>query len=446
MAILRARTGDSTEAPNQYSQPSRKGKKAWRKNVDVTEVQKGLEDLNEEIIRGGVIKEKDSADLFTIDVQGDSQISKRHPKHASKKGLKADEIIAARSAVPAVSMRKRPGEGKISDGLVPAKRVKKDWVSNKELSRLKRVADGQHDNTIEVRDATYDVWGAAPEPNPVEAVVASTKPVIKAPKTIKQKPISLLASGKQVAAVPKPTGGYSYNPDFHEYEARLNAESEKAVEAERKRLAAEEAERQRQEAAARSAAEADAAEARAELSEWEDDSEWEGFTSGVEDGDRPELKTPKRKTQTQRNRAKRRKEEEALAKHRAAMKERRAQEQRIKEIAEEVAQREANRQLALHSGAQDDVEELDDIEADDVSKLRRRQIGKYKLPDRDLELVLPDELQESLRLLKPEGNLLKDRYRSMLVRGKVESRRHIPFKKQAKKQITEKWTHKDFVL
>ncbi|KAL2206717.1 P60-like protein [Sarocladium strictum] len=444
MAILRGHQGDSVEAPNQYTQPSRKGKKAWRKNVDVTEVQKGLADLNEEIIRGGVIKEKDSADLFTIDIKGDSQISKRHPKHASKKGLKADEIIAARSAVPAVSMRKRPGDGKLSEGLVPAKRVKKDWVTHKELSRLKRVADGQHDNTIEVRDATYDVWGAAPEPTEVEAVVASTKPVVKAPKTSKQKPMSLLASGKQVAAVPKPSGGYSYNPDFHEYEARLNVESEKALEAERKRLAAEAAELEHQQAVARSAAEAEAAEARAELSEWEEDSEWEGFASGVED-DRPEVKMPKRKTPIQRNKTKRRKEDEAAAKHRAAMKARRAQEQRIKEIAEEVSQRDAERQLALQNVSDND-EELDTIDADEGSKIRRRQIGKYKLPDRDLELVLPDELQESLRLLKPEGNLLKDRYRSMLVRGKVESRRHIPFKKQAKKQITEKWAYKDFVL
>lgn len=39
-------------APQQHSQPSRKGKKAWRKNVDVSEVEKGLEQLNEEIIRG----------------------------------------------------------------------------------------------------------------------------------------------------------------------------------------------------------------------------------------------------------------------------------------------------------------------------------------------------------------------------------------------------------
>lgn len=43
---------ESGDAPSTYKQPSRKGKKAWRKNVDVTDVKEGLEDLNEEIIRG----------------------------------------------------------------------------------------------------------------------------------------------------------------------------------------------------------------------------------------------------------------------------------------------------------------------------------------------------------------------------------------------------------
>ena len=42
------------EAPSQYKQPSRKGKKAWRKNVDVTEVVQGLEEVNEKIIKGYV--------------------------------------------------------------------------------------------------------------------------------------------------------------------------------------------------------------------------------------------------------------------------------------------------------------------------------------------------------------------------------------------------------
>jgi nucleolar protein 53 len=266
------------------------------------------------------------------------------------------------------------------------------------------------------------------------------KSVVKAPKSMKQQAIALTANGKHPRAVPKPKGGYSYNPVFTDYEERLTEESKKAIEAEKKRLEDEEKEREKQAAAARSAAEAEAAEARANLSEWEEDSEWEGFQSGVEDG--PSKKRPERKTQAQRNRIKRRKEEERLAKHKAALKARRAQEQRIRDIADEVAQREAEKQQLVLAGAA-----ADDSDSDvDDEKLRRRQIGKFKLPEKDLELVLPDELQDSLRLLKPEGNLLKDRYRSMLVRGKVETRRHLPFKKQARRKLTEKWTHKDFVL
>lgn len=70
--------------------------------------------------------------------------------------------------------------------------------------------------------------------------------------------------------------------------------------------------------------------------------------------------------------------------------------------------------------------------------------NSYSVPERSLELVLPDELQESLRLLRPEGNLLKDRFRSILVRGKVETRKPISQPKKARRTYTEKWTYKDF--
>jgi nucleolar protein 53 len=42
----------SVEAPQQYKQPSRKGKKAWRKHVDVSDVQEGLQLVREEEIKG----------------------------------------------------------------------------------------------------------------------------------------------------------------------------------------------------------------------------------------------------------------------------------------------------------------------------------------------------------------------------------------------------------
>ncbi|KAF4584221.1 P60-like protein [Ophiocordyceps camponoti-floridani] len=442
MPIIHGPQGESTAAPEQHGQPSRKGKKAWRKNVDVSEVEQGLRALNEEIIRGGVIKEKSSSELFTIDVQGNAK-STRVTRRRAKGTLKADEILAQRSLVPAVSARKRPAD-RMSDGLVAPKRQRTDWVSHKELARLKRVADGHHDTTLAIREAQYDIWDdIAPSPAPETSGFLPEPQVAKVPKSMKRQPISLAANGKQLPAVRNPGGGHSYNPLYTDYEKRLIDEGAKAVEAEKARLAAEEADRKKQEAAARSAAEAEAAEARAELSEWEEDSEWEGFQSGAEDG-RANSKQPRRKTQAQRNSIKRRKEEERLAKQKAALKARRLQEQNIAEIVEQVEDRQRSRAL-VHKPESDEASDDNDEDEGDTP-LRRKQLGKFRLPQQDLALVLPDELQESLRLLKPEGNLLKDRYRSMLVRGKVESRRRIPFRKQAKRTFTEKWTHKDFVL
>jgi hypothetical protein len=61
-----------------------------------------------------------------------------------------------------------------------------------------------------------------------------------------------------------------------------------------------------------------------------------------------------------------------------------------------------------------------------------------------VEVVLPDELQDSLRLLKPEGNLLDDRFRTLIVQGKLESRKPVSQPKKAKREVTEKWAYKDF--
>lgn len=42
----------SVEAPQQPKQPSRKSKRAWRKNVDISEIQAGLEEARAELSKG----------------------------------------------------------------------------------------------------------------------------------------------------------------------------------------------------------------------------------------------------------------------------------------------------------------------------------------------------------------------------------------------------------
>lgn len=389
-----------------------------------------------------MIAEKDSSELFTLDLAGDKGIVTKHLK--GKKPLKSDEIINQRSAIAAISMRKRPGD-KITDGIADEKRQRISYISHKELARLRQIADGRTTQTVEVREALHDPWD-----EPKEATLQSMGPkysfldkptVAKPPKTLKHKPVSLLANGKTVPAIIKPLGGYSYNPMATDYQERFVSEHDREAAAEQKRLEAVEAERVKAEARAKSAAEAEAAEARGDLSEWEEDSAWEGFESGAEDT-KLKAKRPERKSQVQRNKIKRRKEEERKAKMAADIRKKEEQAKEIKKIAKAVAAREAERSASLLAGEVDS----ESSEAEDDLELRRRQLGKIKLPERDLELVLPSELQESLRLLKPEGNVLKDRYRSLLVRGKMESRRKIAFHKQKKVKATEKWSSKDWML
>lgn len=41
-------SSSSYGAPAQYNQPSRKGKRAWRKNVDIVDVEEGMEEMRGE--------------------------------------------------------------------------------------------------------------------------------------------------------------------------------------------------------------------------------------------------------------------------------------------------------------------------------------------------------------------------------------------------------------
>lgn len=77
-------------APAQPTQSSRKGKRAWRKNVDIAAVEEGLEELREEerligsvhlitgflkltLVLSGPLHTKTDEQLFTVDVTGDER-------------------------------------------------------------------------------------------------------------------------------------------------------------------------------------------------------------------------------------------------------------------------------------------------------------------------------------------------------------------------------------
>lgn len=453
----------SIGAPQQHKQPSRKGKKAWRKNVDITAVDSGLESLREEIIQGGPLAEKPSDELFALDTQGSKEIRR---KHNLKKTLKMDEILARRSAVPALEngrTKKRDYDAamRVTDGVVARKKQKPDdWVSKKELARLKNnlnAATHLDRENIDGEASNFDLWAttdgagavvteAAPkeekaQPKELEYV---PRPRMKVPpRSLRQAPVALTASGHPVKAVGQPEAGTSYNPSFEDWDDLITREGEKEISAEKARL-------QEFQAAAERQARIDALAAKPDPSPGDDEeSAWEGFETENDDdtvkASTLRKKRPERKTPAQRNRIKRRKESERLAKHEARMADRRKQaEEMIGALISQGDEEDNDDELALQ---RHDPSGAPTAYADENAPLRRRKMGPSAIPTAPLSLVLPDELQESLRRLRPEGNLLSDRFRTMLVNGKLEARKPVMHAPQRRKlKLTEKWAFKDFKL
>ena len=436
---------DTMAAPATHSQPSRKGKKAWRKNVDLSDVQLGLETVREEIIAGGVIAEKGSDELFATDITGDAEIAKK--AQAGKKLLKADEILALRSAVPGLDGRKRKPEDKVV--ATSNKRVKNGtYIPHKELVRLRSVADGANGGVlVDENTALHDPWA---EPSntkdPRLSFLDDAKPK-KEPKTLKEAPLPLTADGKQISAVSKPNAGKSYNPSVDDWSALLEREGAAAVSAEEARLLAEAEAEGKEARALEEAAKVEAREREEYATDYDSawESEWDGFQSENE----KQVWTSKqntRKTLAERNKVKARKERERAELHERKLKQREAQEKKIRDIAKEVSAKDKARRahtMALRTTATGSDADSDE---DGNVQLRRRRFGKVAVPDAPLEVVLPDELEDSLRRLKPEGNLMQERYRNLLVSGKVEVRKKQWQRKQAKKTLSEKWSYKDWKL
>ena len=286
----------------------------------------------------GVIAEKPSEQLFTVDTAGNNSrptsLPSRHQAFA--KPLKADQVLGQRSAIPAVDARKRSG---VTDGVLePRKRHRTPYVTQREYERLRRVGQGSgSDGAMKAGDGdgapTHDPWSVAPAVPEEQYSFLEPPRTVREPATLKAAPVSLLASAQAAPAVAKPKPGASYNPVFEDWDALMTAEGEKEIAAELKRH--EEA---------RADAEREARIVAAQAGEGEE-SAWEGFDSEYEDPDavKTEWGRPtkvKIKTRAERNKIQRRKEKEREEKLRARQRRVDAEARRAKEIAKEVRRQE----------------------------------------------------------------------------------------------------------
>ena len=448
-----------TKKPSQYKQSSRKGKKAWRKNIDLSDVEQYMEKkIDHEITHGtSDITSLQNDALFHVDVEGDEILKNKLIKRKQiKKVLKSKEILDAvktNSKIAALNHHKNSSGNP----------NKIQGVSKHELKKLMALAGRVHgESKIKnrvakdglVKTTAGDLWGE--ESN-------SKKQKVKLPSGIKldvekkdQIPEELLKKSTtswSIASVRPstldiepiavkefteiPHAGKSYNPNNKAWSELINKEYKEEKAREDERIALEKyKERIRHLMETLDDNEEEESSSNEEEEDEEEENENENESTQCNGSDK-EIKLSinkpvknKKKTKYQRNKAKRHEEKVKLQQE---LKELR---QRVKDLEEVINSEETEILSAIES---------DSNKVKKSKKNKKHKLGtKYSVIDERLEIKFSDELSDSLRKLKPEGNLLYDTVRKLQSSGKVETRVPVRKGRKYKQKITEKWTHKDF--
>lgn len=356
-----------------------------------------------------------------------------------KKPLRSLAVLHEKSAMPSLTSR----------AVAPKK---KPTVTSKEKARIRKIArrtvddrtsaDVRKTDLSTLRDAWEEEEEDLPLPEDGFGIEGMVKPRVKVPQTIEELHRQRLEIAAAHAKEDLPVAGISYNPAVEAHTKLIEA----AVEEERKRIAAEEREAERlrllgEVVAARRATEP-------ELSETHVDGMAVGRGDGVdsdsssdEEDDEPAVvkKPTKRKTQAQRNKAKRAKELAQQQKEEA----RRRKLERSIPGAKSISKTVEARQKAI-----EEARRLRQLAKDKRERSALRggeKIGKFKVPEQAVPVQLGEDLAESLRQVKPEGNLFKDRFLALQRRALVEPRvPHLPKKRSLKVKEYEKHAYKRF--
>lgn len=357
-----------------------------------------------------------------------------------KKPLRSLAVLEERSAVPSLTSR-------------TAAPRKKPAVTSKDKARIRRIARRTVDDTTsadvrKVAAPVRDAWSAEAEDDvPLPAggfgVEGMVKRTVKAPQTIEEQRQARLAIAAAALEGELPRAGVSYNPAAEAHRALIEA----AAAEERARVAAEEREAEKQRLLGEVVVSRQAAEHT--MSESFVDGMHVGRGDGVDsdseaesDGDdAPALvkKPTKRKTQAQRNKAKRAKEAAQALKDEA----RRKKLERAIPGAKALGKSVEARQKAIDEAKR--LRKLAKEQRERSAYKGGEKVGKFKVPQQAVPVQLGEDLAESLRQVKPEGNLFKDRFLSLQRRALVEPRvPHLPKKRTLKVKEYEKHAFKRF--
>ncbi|KAI8911828.1 ribosome biogenesis protein Nop53/GLTSCR2 [Gorgonomyces haynaldii] len=365
-------------------------RKASRATKALVSIEEGLAEKRMEE-RVGKFADKSNGELFVVDTRGDAK------RKTASKTLTMDEILRPKSKVQGLVAKKTTDSSEAVEGskhrvsknvkqLIDklAERKKAQGLGPGASQKAKQAKKQEKQEHLAKHKGGFDLWE---DETPIETQPPKKKPAVK---------------------IAHP--GTSYNPDPEQHKEAIQV----AAEPEFKKIK----EKEEIEEQLSYPAELDDLDDNPIDEESDEEEEEE-----VEEDGTPKKKS-KRKTKAQRNKKKRTKEER-MEKAKQNEQDRINQEiERLEEIQGELT--------AVQQQQLDQLKER-------LLVVKKAKLSRYDYKPMPMEIQLPDELADSMRKLKPEGNLFKDRFKSLEERQMIEPR--VPVKPRRRYKLKEIESH-----
>ncbi|XP_070576679.1 ribosome biogenesis protein NOP53-like [Ptychodera flava] len=433
---------------------SRNKKKGWKKS-DVKDVEEHLEDQRLQLRTGGLVAEKTDEQLFFVEKTSKDQ-KEDELERSKKKESKPLHCYRHLQPNPKIKPAPKPTakKQKKSKRVLEIEEKEKQGIYTKSKKRKLDDANAYRKKkqeklkSLQLEETNlYDLWGdndilAAKEVNEKTKAEANEH-FLKVTKKVRKKAHNSYTkkpSARPAVEVIAPGG--SYNPSYDDHQSLL----QEAHKQEMRRLNTErDLNRQTSTRYVSRAAVEDSylEEMSAGLfdddeTDDEDDDDHESSDSDNQAGDEarppnPPVRADERKTQKQRRKEKARKEEEK---------------QRVIKKEENRKLNDVYRLRSLKAEINEKEKEIEERKQKRWEKrndpTRIKKIGRQKYQDPFLEIKLSEELVPNLRLLKPEGNLIDDRFKSLQRRNIIVASVPMKTKRKYKIKMVEKRSHREF--
>nr|CAB3249596.1 glioma tumor suppressor candidate region gene 2 protein-like [Phallusia mammillata] len=403
---------------------SKNKKRNWRRRIDISEVEDGLDKSRLEQRTGGLVKNKANHELFFIEKKsGDTGLT--HRQRRKEKRLTADKIIRPNPDEVLPSSRRNIAKLRRKEKHLNLM-TKLQIYPRKRKTQVNKSVKKSNDMDIwsyNPRELTCNLFGKNDVTVHTETIIGEAQ--VKRPKHLFSKPAT------DAKAVEVAHAGASYNPTFEDHQNLLLAEHKSEL------AKCRETERIERSVMVDASTIATAESKEKELTEG---LFIDGNDSGVhedetdEDDDLNNINISVGKPMTKKQR-------KELARKQIEDKE------KSKDWADKLRQNEVYRIKTFLSEIQEKERQIEAKKKRKMERKKQPMLSSTKFVEPDHDLQLSSEIRGSLRQLKPEGNLMVDRYKSLQKRCIIEPKQRFkPPRRKYKVKYQEKRTFREIEI